>query len=253
MAELAAFQDAFVAALHDAALLDRLGDATQLATGFSVYRNTVHKGMRDALAANFPTVARLVGDEWFAGCAAVYGAGQLPQRASLFDYGGDFGEFLDGFEPAAELVYLGDVARLDRWWIEAHVAPDAPALAAGALVEQAAETLFELRLTLHPSARCGWFETPAPTIWQANRDVACALPDLVWRPEGALLARRAGAVEMLVIDAATLAFIAACGTGATLGTAASAALTTDPGFDVAAWLATLLRHEVFVQTPTRLT
>ncbi len=38
---------------------------------FSVYRNTVLKGCIDALEANYPTVARLVGSEWFRSVAAL--------------------------------------------------------------------------------------------------------------------------------------------------------------------------------------
>ena len=48
----------------------------------------------------------------------------------LVDYGEEFPDFLATFEPAAELPYLSDVARLDRFWTQAHVAADQTPIAA---------------------------------------------------------------------------------------------------------------------------
>lgn len=246
MAELGDFQDAFMAALHDMTQLGRLGDAAVLGDGFAVYRNTIFKGASDALAANFPTVARLVGDAWFADCARAFAAQQLPQRAPLFDYGAQFAAFLDAFAPAAALPYLGDVARIDRWWIESHVAADAPPLAADALAGLSGEALFAQWLTPHPSLRLGWLATPAATIWCANRPPAPprAIPDLDWVAEGVLLVRRDGAVTVQPVDAAMHAFVAGC-RAQPLGAAAVAALTIDAGFDVGGQLAALLGMGAF--------
>lgn len=59
---LAAFQDAFVAALTGAPD-SAAGEVAALVgqPGFAVYRNTLAKGCVDALRANFPAVERLVG------------------------------------------------------------------------------------------------------------------------------------------------------------------------------------------------
>ena len=91
------------------------------------------KGCIDALQANYPSVARLVGDEWFRAAAAIFAREQLPAQATLLYYGEGFAEFLARFAPAAELPYLPGVARLDRCWTESHAAPDESALAPAAL------------------------------------------------------------------------------------------------------------------------
>lgn len=104
---LASFQDAFAAAL----LAPEAGPSGLAAQpGFAVHRNTVLKACIDALQANFPSVARLVGDEWFRAAAAVYARANLPRQPALLDYGENFAAFLARFPPAAELTYLADAA-----------------------------------------------------------------------------------------------------------------------------------------------
>jgi len=93
-ATLAQFQDDFIRALRDP---DRPAPPA-----FAVYRNTVMKGCIDALQANYPAVARLVGEEWFRAAAAVYVREHLPRTPMLLEYGAGFADFLARFEPAAE-------------------------------------------------------------------------------------------------------------------------------------------------------
>ena len=71
MSELARFQDAFAAALagDGAALGSWLAAGDRLA----VYRNTVAKGLADALADQFPSVARVVGPAWMGAAARAFG------------------------------------------------------------------------------------------------------------------------------------------------------------------------------------
>src|SRR5262245_23956796 len=126
---LAKFQDAFAQALSAAGPgdMDHLPiEVGRLITqpGFAVYRNTVMKACIDALQANYPAVARLVGDEWFRAAAAVFARAHLPEHPTLLAYGGNFADFLARFPPAAALPYLPEVARLDRFWTESHIAPE---------------------------------------------------------------------------------------------------------------------------------
>ena len=74
MSELLAFQDAFVAALagDGARLSPWLVSSDADAPGLAVYRNTIAKGCVDALAANFPTVQSMVGEDWFRAAAALF-------------------------------------------------------------------------------------------------------------------------------------------------------------------------------------
>lgn len=119
---LASFQDAFIDALYER-------NSTEMTTlieqpGFLVYRNTVLKGSVDALVANFPTVERLVGTEWIKAAGTVHVRQSPPTDSRLLQYGAGFPDFLNAFEHARELPYLGDVARLDLLWTQVHCAAD---------------------------------------------------------------------------------------------------------------------------------
>jgi putative DNA-binding protein len=235
---LAHFQEDFVRAL--------LAPDHPAAPAFSVYRNTVLKGCIDALQANYPAVARLVGEEWFRAAAAVYARLHPPRVPMLVEYGAGYPDFLARFEPAADLPYLPAVAALDRRWTEAHIAADEPALDARLLEGLNPERLGSLRLRPHAAARWGWFaEGPIYTIWSRNRADGIPVADLHWRAEGALLVRPHDAVAWLALGAEGCAFLDACAAGRTLAEAAEDARATDPATDVAALVATLLGAGAF--------
>jgi hypothetical protein len=248
--ELAGFQSAFAAALFTPA--DWQGPLAALTAqpAFAVYRNTVMKACVDALEANFPSVARLVGSDWFRAAAALYVAAQPPDDARMLQYGGSFADFLQTFEPARELPYLPDVARLDRCWTESHAAADASTDAAfiGTL---SPEALAATRLAPHPAARWNWFASqPIFSIWSRNRDESPDASEIAWEGEGALLTRPRGAVIWRQASASDCAFLDACQGGALLPDAAAAALKAQPDVDLAGLLAGLLRAGALVFPPS---
>ncbi len=249
---LAAFQQAFAAAvLHEvpaASANSALADLVDQ-PGFAVYRNTVMKGCTDALAANYPAVARLVGAEWFRAAARVFVRSQPPRRPSLIAYGAEFPKFLERFEPAAELRYLADVARLDRAWTEAHIAADDPRLAAAAVAELPAEKLANVVLIPHAAARWGWFaDAPIFSIWHANRAEPAAQPTTpLWRGEGALITRPHSQVEAVVLGLGDSAFLDACAAGQAVVQAGLDAVAAAPNCDLPSMLQRLLRAGAFTR------
>lgn len=249
MSDLAAFQDAFAQAMRGEADLAAFGPDPAVAAGLSVYRNTSMKGAVDALRGNFPAVERLVGEDWFADVARLYAASRPPASPVLLDYGEGFPAFLGDFPPAKGLPYLADVALFDWLWIEAHVAADAPAFTARDAAAIAPEALFAMGLTLHPSARLAWSDQPAATIWSANRAGADDC-EVGWRGEGLILVRPDGEVMSRILDLAAFTFLAAIRDGQTLGEAATAALSTDPAFDLGPAFADLLNLGAFEKPKT---
>lgn len=253
---LGQFQQAFAQALfaHPAAV----GPEMQLLAAqpaFAVYRNTVMKACIDALEANFPAVARLVGAEWFRAAAALYVAAEAPKDARLLHYGSGFSDFLRDFEPAAELAYLPGVAQLDSFWREAHAAPDAPAVDAAWVAGHTPEQMAALLLNPHPAARWAWFdELPVYSIWERNRrnnEINELNEDLTWRGEGALLTRPRDAVVWHAITKAACVFLDACASGQTLADATARALAAEPKADLATTFASLLRSGAFAGTSTQ--
>lgn len=244
---LAGFQDDFARALlAPPEAIPSFHLAAQ--PGFAIYRNTVLKACIDALQANFPAVARLVGEEWFRAAAAVYARRNPPRVPMLLEYGCGFADFLAAFEPAAQLPYLPAVARLDRFWSEAHAAADEEPLHAQALAELSADRLGDSVLRPHAAARWAWFGLPAHSIWSRNRNespVDGDAPEIDWRAEGTLLVRPADTVTWIALSAAGCAFLDACAAGRSLAHAANAALAADPGADIASLMAQLIDAGAF--------
>jgi putative DNA-binding protein len=171
--------------------------------GFAVYRNTWLKACIDALEANFPAVACLVGQAWFRSAAALYASESMPADGRMTHYGDDFADFLDVFEGARDMSYLADVARLDWLLLASCHAADAPTLAPEDLATLPAQDLRHRTLCLHPSVR--WHESvfPARTIWEASRGGRAVEGDLAWTGEATLIVRRAERVYTMPVDQAT--------------------------------------------------
>ena len=245
-----AFQQAFAEALFDPSqAIHPTVRALAAQPAFAVYRNTVMRACIDALQANFSTVAQLVDEEWFRAAAALYVAADVPRDGRLLHYGGGFPNFLRGFEPAAELVYLPGVAQLDILWREAHAATDAPAADAVWVAQHTPEQIAGLALAPHPAARWAWFdEQPVFSIWERNRRQGDLGEELNWRGEGALLTRPHDTVNWHEITRAGCAFLDACAGGSCLADAAEHALAADPEADISAVFASLLRAGAFTGT-----
>ena len=245
-APLAQFQQAFAQALWSPQTpADATLQALTAQPAFAVYRNTVMKACIDALEANFPAVARLVGADWFRAAAALYVAQQAPSDARLLHYGAGFADFLRAFEPAADLPYLPGVAQLDTFWREAHVARDAPCADAAWLAGQPPEHMATLVLKPHPAARWAWFDAqPIYSIWHSNRQHT-ELPELHWQGEGALLTRPDDSVTWHGIPHAGCVLLNACTDGLGLAQAAERAMAAEPTVDMAALFALLLRAGAF--------
>lgn len=245
MPELLDFQDAFVAALagSPSALSPWLAPGAGQA-GLSVYRNTIVKGCVDALAANFPTVLSMVGEDWFRAAAALFAREAPPASAALLDYGETFPTWLERFPPADDTPYLAGIAHLDRLWTECLFAAEVQVLTAEVLAALTPETLAETNLPLHPSVRFASFEVGLPGLWIAAREGREDL-ELSDQAQTLLLVRQSGAVAARLMGAAEVAFLRACRDGLTPAQAAERVFEIDPAADLASLFATLISEGVF--------
>ena len=221
------------------------------AAAFAVYRNTSARARIDALQANYPTVADLVGEDWFRAAGDAFCRQQPGGDPVMAAYGEGFAAWLATFEPARDMPYLAPVARLDRAWTEAHLAADAVPMDRQAVAEAGAG-LAGRTLTLIPSARVFWFGWTAPSLWLAHRypETGSAM-DWIPEEEGLLIYRPADAVRALRLDRATRAFVSACQSGRPAGAAALAATMVDRTVDPPTLLARLIEAGVFTASDTR--
>jgi hypothetical protein len=198
-----------------------------VARGLDAYRANAGALAERALAAAYPTVAALVGDEAFSSLARHFWQVHAPQRGDVGTWGEALPAFIADSESLAPEPYLADVARLD-WAVHAATrAADAsaypPDLGVLAQSDPAA-----LRLQLAPGAAVLTSRFPVATIWQAHHadatfaDVRTAFDEsrgdraFVWRDPGFV-------VRVQPLDTDEAAFNAALLGGCSLAAALDAA------------------------------
>ena len=248
MREAATHQATFAAALLDPALPCpaglRVWNASDPARRLAVHRNNVVSSLIDALAETFPVVQELVGVEFFRAMASVFVRQSPPRSRVLVQYGQGLPDFIAGFEPARDVGYLADVARLEFACVSAYHAADADAVARDtvALALASGERVGELRLSLQPSLAVVESAYAVVSLWAAHQgtaDIGSIDPAVA---EDALVLREALDVLVLRLPPGGARFVRAVQCGKCLGDAAVDAAATAPDFDLSVTLAILLRH-----------
>lgn len=212
---------------------------------YSVYRNNVVVGLMEAMAAGFPSVRMILGEDKFARIARNFIALHPPRSPMMQAYGAEFPGFLDTFAPLRNAPFLGDVARVERAFLEAWHAPDAPALAPDDLAAVPPEAVGALVFEIHPAARLVESRFPVFDLfaWRNGRpegdtDLANAQSVLVTRP--------GLEVEITLLSPSQHALLASMARGTTFGDAAASALAEEPHFDLAGTFALALGAGLFL-------
>ena len=135
----------------------------------AIYRRNLLANLRDALGATYPVVRRLVGDAFFGEAADRLARAHPSASGDLHRYGEAFASFLEGYEPARDLDYLPDVARLEWAVAQAFHAADARAFDFGSLAAIPEDARAAIQLTLQPGARLLASDHPIAAIWEANQ------------------------------------------------------------------------------------
>ncbi len=251
MPELAATQQLFGAALADAATA---AGATGLFSGaprrvlgrLAIYRANVAANAAKALAAAYPVMRQLVGDEFFDALARAYSNAHPSASGDLNEHGAQFALFLDSFEHTRELPYLPDVARLEWLVHRAHYAADHPALDLARLTRIPDHEYPGLALKLHSAA--GLLRSPYPVgrIWEVHQpDYGGEITaDLDSGAQCVLVHRPRYRVAVAMLDAGEAAFLYALAAGQRLGAALERAVAEEAAFDLAVslqrWIAASL-------------
>lgn len=234
------FADAVLAPEGTAPAFGPAGGATGVER-IGIYRRTIATNYRNALGATYPVVRRLVGTPFFDAAVDAYVEAHPSRSGDLNEYGATFGEFLGGYNPASDLPYLPDVARLEWAIDEANRAADFPASPDDVLRELAAvpaEQLPTLRVRIHPSFRLIASSFPVLRIWQVHQPdhVGDLRVDFNTRPDRLRIRRKRGGVALERIDAGEFAWLAALAGGATLAAAIELTQDADAAFDLGAAL-----------------
>jgi hypothetical protein len=223
-----------------------VGDSISAEARLRVYRHHVTYSLGTALAATFPTVQAVVGEDFFRTMARAFVATALPLQPVLAEYGADFPAFVADYGPARDLPYLADIARLDWALNAAFHSPMDRRLTAADLTEIAVEQLPSLKVTLSKGASLVRSRYPVDRIWHVSQSGSSADPvNLAWGQADLLVLRRSDDAAFIVLEMGEAAFIASLIEGASLETAAGQALDADPSFDLSQGFGRLLALQAF--------
>lgn len=169
-------RDAVFETGEDGPALAAISEQLRASDGFSsaehllIYRRAILGTLVRALGAIHPVCKKLVGEEFFDAMSRVYARQTPSESPDLGDYGENFGDFIASFEPAADLTYLADVARLEWCWHRAFHARDEDGINAAALEQVDEADMRRIVFRLPASANLIASDYPVHRIWQVNQD-----------------------------------------------------------------------------------
>lgn len=222
-------------------------DAAAARRGVAAYRANAQAGAHAALAAAYPTVQEMLGEEPFETLARVYRLHHPATRGDLAWYGDALPALIERSGDLRDWPWLADSARLD-WAMHrtACAADTQPSLDTLAQLTQAEPS--RLNLVLHPALRRLRSAFPIVSIWQAHRVQGVArdaafedIRDALARDcaQTAVVCRQGWQVTVAEQLPGDAAWFDALEGGASLADALDAAGAT---FDLAGWLARALQH-----------
>jgi hypothetical protein len=210
-----------------------------------VYVNNVRLGFRAALAAAFPIILKLGGDDWFTSIAWRYQQTH-PCRCGDLQYAGDrFAAYLLADLGDGEYRWFADVARLEWAYQESLVAREDAPLDPASLHAVDEEHFAALNFQPRATVRLVRAETPLLALWRSQQDTDPQPVDLTAGSSHVLLIRRADHVELRELPEATWCLLEVFGRGATLGGAADDLLRRHADFDLQSALRSLVQLQVF--------
>lgn len=207
----------------------------------NIYRNNVSISLRNALKAVYPVIHKLVGEAFFNAMASEYIARHPSRSGNLHDFGGQLPDFIAGFAPAGDLVYLADVAKLEWAYHRVFHAGNSQPLDIQKLQQVHTANYGDLCFTLSPASRLVHSPYPILRIWQANQDSGLSpdaingASDTISLDEGAtfILVLRTGLdIEFQILSPAEFAFLGAFSQRENFFVACDKANQLDAGCDV---------------------
>ena len=218
-----------------------VGDTIPAVARLRIHRHHVTHSLVTALAATFPTVQAIVGENFFQSMARTFVAQDLPQQPVLAEYGAGFPAYVAGYGPAAALPYLADVARLDWALNLAFHSPVSARLAAEDLAGMAPDRLLGLRLALAAGSTLLQSPYPIDRIWHAAQPGGTTeTVALEEGPASVIVLRRTDDAAFASLGPAEMAFAHVLDRGGTLEDGAEAGFAVDSAFDLTTTFARLL-------------
>jgi len=210
-----------------------------------VYRNNIVGSLTDLMVDSFPILEVLVGRAFLEGAARTFILEKPPEVGCLNRYGDGFDEFLWGFEPAASLPYLPDVAQLEILMSGAYYAADGVALRGEDLAMVAPEALENLVLGVMPSVELFESNYPILAIKEFCENGAEGQLDLDQGGVRVMISRPQLEVQIVPLDMDEFMALSLFKHGGALGSVIEAVMKEYPEFDFQGFLQKHLVLETF--------
>ena len=225
----------------------------QVQRGLAAYQANAGALAERALAAAYPTLQQLLGDESFTAMARDFWRRQPTLAGDITRWGEGLPAFIADVETLSDEPYLPDIARLEWALHRVQTAADAPAGRPAGLDLLATHDPAGLRLQLPAGSTVLVSAWPVFSLWQAHQSTAPDRFDAVrvklvqGRGEQGLVTRSGWAPQVLALPAAEARFTAAILAGRKLAQALTDALQeSGDEFDFAAWLIAALQAQRLV-------
>lgn len=208
-----------------------------------------HDDDRDSLAimaARFPVVRRLVGEDSFELMARRFVRRLPPGALGRHDHGGAFARFIRSQGAATSFEYVADIAELENACNRARDCGEARPLGARAFASLPVARLNDVRVELHPSFSLVPSRFPIVSVWLSNRRGDRGGMIERWRAEDALVVRPFRKVVVWRLPVGGHAFFGALAQGQSVAAAARAAMAGTAQFDLAANRAILAKSNAVV-------
>lgn len=242
----AAFADHLLGRAREELAAEVMGGRIPAEARLRIHRHHILSSLTRTLASTFPTVSRLVGEQFFGAMARAFSVAAPPTGPVLSEYGEGFAAFIAEYGPAQSLAYLADVARLDWALNVAFNSPVERRLDAQALTTIPMEELPAKNLDLAPGAMLLESPYPLDKIWRAAQpDASAEMVDIEAGGVCLLIHRQTDDAAFIALEQGEAAFLKALGKGASMEQATEASFAQESEFDLSMSFPRLLALGVF--------
>lgn len=134
-----------------------------------IYQSSAIANIIQAMMLTYPVIEKLVGEDFFRASCKKFIRLHCPKSANMDDYGEEFADFLEEFEPAKQLTYLKDVAQLEWLFHLSSLANDSKVTDWSRLSAVPADKALQVKLLLAPTVKLMSSFFPIDKIWQMNQ------------------------------------------------------------------------------------
>lgn len=239
-----AFSEAVIEGQHRA-VAESIAPEDLALRSVALYRRLIRANYTQVLKVTYPVLYRFAGQRYFGILARGYLKAHTSTSGDLFPYGRHLAAFLGELQVAPLLTEL---ARLEWACHEVYQAADSPLLSRDELTTIASADPSRVMVHIHAAARLLSFPFPVHRVWlalqpDASANVVVDLP-LPEEETSVVVTRGDGKVQVTPLARLDYLLLEAMSRGVDVASVERMAVTSEPAFDFARFVATVLNLRV---------